>query len=357
MFEKMDIIQHSKPFVDKKEAEAIKDVILSQQIAQGEKVKEFEEILSRYLGLRGAVACSSGTSALHLVLKAMEIMEGDEVIIPSYTCIAILNAIRYTGATPIYADIDPTNLNIDPYDIKKRITHRTKAIIVPHMFGSPASIDSIIDFGLPVIEDCAQALGATYKNKKVGTFGYATVLSFYATKVITTGEGGMILSNFHELLNKAMDLREYDNKSDNRLRFNYKMTDIQAQLGIVQMGRINQFLSRRKEIAKQYINQLKDLAIDVPPYNPESIYYRFILKVLSGSADYVIEEMKKRGINCEKPVFIPLHKLLKDNELNLPITEDAFKRCVSIPIYPALKEHQVKQILENSKAVLEETLN
>jgi dTDP-4-amino-4,6-dideoxygalactose transaminase len=353
MFE-MNEIPHSKPFIGKEEEEKISEVILSGQIAQGRMVSEFESGMADLIGVKGAVACNSGTSALHLVMRAMDISPGDEVIIPSFTCSALLNAVRYTGASPVYAEIDPVNLNMDSNDVKGKITNRTKLIIVPHMFGESADIDGLLNHGIPVVEDCAQAIGAKHKNRMLGSFGEATVCSFYATKVITTGEGGMVLSNSTALLDKIRDLRDYDKKRSSELRYNYKMTDIQAAMGLIQMRRIGSFIERRRQIAIRYIDAFNDLPVELPTTKPGSIYYRFILKCSPETADYLIKEMKRRGIICERPIFMPLHHIYSEVPVTLSITEEMYQKCVSIPIYPALKDSEVSLIIEKIRELMEE---
>jgi len=259
------MIPHSRPTINKRDIEAVSEVIRSGKLSQGQKVEEFEKSLASYIGVKGAVALSSGTAALHLSLLCLGIREGDEVIIPSYTCSALLNAVMITGAVPRFADIERDTYNIDPdivenYLRKKKKT-RAKAIILVHSFGEPADIDSFLDiskrYGIQIIEDSAQALGATYKGRKVSSYGLISVLSFYATKVITTGEGGMLLSNSSDIINRAKDIREYDKKERFKLRYNYKMTDMAAALGLSQLKKLPSFIKRRKGIAHTYDSVLK----------------------------------------------------------------------------------------------------
>src|SRR5579883_2046260 len=184
---------------------------------------------------------------------------GDEVLMPSYTCVAVTNAVRYVGATPALADIDPHTYNLDAGDARRRLTAATRAVIVPHMFGLPADMDPLTEWGIPVIEDCAQTLGATYRGRRVGGFGTVSICSFYATKLLTTGEGGMLLSDSDTLVRRARDLRDYDDRADATLRYNYKMTDFQAALGVSQLGRLPQFLARREALAARYEAALRGL--------------------------------------------------------------------------------------------------
>ncbi|MBI5682451.1 MAG: DegT/DnrJ/EryC1/StrS aminotransferase family protein [Deltaproteobacteria bacterium] len=190
------MIPHSKPTIEKEELSAVSDVLSLGQISQGLQVKEFERHFEEFFGLKKAVAVNSGTSALHLALIAVGVKTGDEVVIPSFVCTALLNAVNYIGAVPVIADINEEDFNLSPGDTKKRITKKTKAIIIPHMFGTPCNeIHGFKDIGIPIIEDCAQSIGAKISGHYVGTMGDVSTFSFYATKIMTTGEGGMVASN------------------------------------------------------------------------------------------------------------------------------------------------------------------
>ena len=337
------IVPHSRPCLGKEEEEIVREVISSRYIAQGKWVKRFEDRLAEFIGVKGSVACSSGTAALHLILKAMEIGEGDEVIIPTYVCSALLNAVRYVNAIPIFADSLPDSQNIDPTDIKKRLTPKTKAIIVPHLFGMPAEIEEILSFGIPVIEDCAQSLGAIWNGRRVGSFGYASIFSFYATKMICTGEGGMIASNSFDLLERVRDLREYDKKSTYKVRYNYKMTEIQAAMGIAQLSKVQNFIRKRREIANYYNESFKELpSIQLPIDCESNIYYRYILRVDENLENY-ITTLNKRGIECSKPIFLPLHRYFKME--GYPVSERLWKSSLSIPIFPCMEKDEKKKVV------------
>jgi len=196
------------------------------------------------------------------------------VILPSFVCSALLHAINYVGATPVFAEIDPKNYNLDPDNVKRRLTKRTKAIIVPHMFGCAADIKQLSLLEVPILEDCAQAIGTTFDNRIVGTFGDAAVFSFYATKVMTTGEGGMVVSRSKKFINRIKELREYDKKGTYHIRFNYKMTDIQAAMGVSQLNRVDNFIRKRRSLAKSYDRAFKAMGISIPVKDPGHIYYR-----------------------------------------------------------------------------------
>jgi perosamine synthetase len=341
MSEKM--IPHSRPTFDQEDMQAVLTVLKSGQLVQGVQVQAFEEEVSSYLGVKGAAAVSSGTAALHLALVALGVGERDEVIIPSYVCTALLNAIHYVRATPVIADIEGDTFNISVSDVKRRLTKRTKAVIVPHMFGLPADLSEMASLGVPLIEDCAQSIGSRYRDARTGGLGILSVFSFYATKMIASGEGGMILSNQADLIERIKDLRGYDEKEDYQVRYNYRMTDLQAALGRSQLRRLDLFIRRRQEIAKQFNRTLSQAGVQIPVTTPgrEHVYYRYVI-LLDRSEDFM-RRMRDRGIDCRKPVFKPLHEYL-----SLPgyaVTRHIWQRAASIPLYPALTEHDVADII------------
>ncbi|MBU1863226.1 MAG: DegT/DnrJ/EryC1/StrS family aminotransferase [Candidatus Omnitrophica bacterium] len=343
-------IPHSKPTIDSTDVKTVAAVIKSGYLTQGVKVAEFEKKLARYIGVRGAVTVSSGTAALHLALLTLEIKKGDEVIAPTYVCTAILNAINYTGARIRLVDVNPEDGNISVKEVKKKITRKTKAIIVPHMFGMPADIYELVKLGIPIIEDCAQAIGATYKNKKVGNFGVLSIFSFYATKMLTTGEGGAVVSNNLSLLNKIKDLREYDHKNDYQIRFNYKMTDIQAVLGINQLAKLKTFIAKRRKIAAQYNKELShcDFELPVTRKDKKGVCFRYVIKVKRGQSRY-FKYFKREGIICARPLYKPLHRYLRLK--GFPVAERLTKESISIPIYPSLTSSQVASIIQKTKGL------
>jgi dTDP-4-amino-4,6-dideoxygalactose transaminase len=337
----LEFIPHSRPTLGEDEVRAVTAVIRSGHIAEGEVVARFEKAFAGKMGVQHAVATSSGTAALHLILLAMGIGPGDEVIIPSYVCTALLHAVHYVRARPILAEIDPVTYNIDPDDVQKHITTRTKAIIVPHMFGLSANLDKLLNLDVPLIEDCAQAVGGTYHQKPLGTFGDAAIFSFYATKMMATGEGGMAASDSDEIIERIRDLKTYDEKEADKVRYNYKMTDVQAAIGEVQLGRLDDFIGERKRIAHQYVNSLKSLNIELPEENSEHIHYRFVVG-LETDCNFLIQKLTRKGIGCARPVFLPIHRHLKMD--GYPITDKVWETALSLPIYPSLQAKEVEQI-------------
>jgi dTDP-4-amino-4,6-dideoxygalactose transaminase len=338
-----DFIPHSRPTLGAEEKKAVAAVIDSGHIAEGSAVKEFEDAFARWMGVNRAVATSSGTAALHLTLLAMDIGPDDEVIIPSYVCTALLNAVRYVGASPVLAEIDPVTYNIDPHDVKRRLSRHTKAIVVPHLFGLAADLDRLLELNVPIIEDCAQAVGAKLNGIPLGTFGDASIFSFFATKMMTCGEGGMVISNSEKLINRVADLKTYDEKERYETRFNYKMTDIQAAIGLAQLARLDSFILQRRAIATRYLKAFQSLGLKLPPDDPAHIYYRFVIGFETDSQP-VVSKLVYNGIGCARPIYMPLHAYLKLT--GYPLTDNAWQTSLSIPIYPSLSDQEMNRVIE-----------
>ncbi|MGD2269324.1 MAG: DegT/DnrJ/EryC1/StrS aminotransferase family protein [Desulfobacterales bacterium] len=338
------IVPHSRPTLGPEEIQQVTRVLESGQIAQGELVAKFETAFAQKLGTEYAVCVSSGTAALHLTLLALKIGYGDEVIIPSYVCPALLNALNYVGATPVLAEIDPHSYNLDPDDVKKRLTKRSRAVIVPHLFGLAADLESLSGLGVPLIEDCAQAVGACSQKNQLGTLGEAAIFSFYATKVLTTGEGGMIVSRSKEIVDAARDLREYDKTEGYKIRFNYKMTDIQAGIGLSQLDRLESFIRHRRRIAQTYHSALASLGVRLPFRAPGHIYFRYVIGLGTDATPW-IRELRARGIRSERPVHRPIHRYLRQE--GYPLTDQVWSQSLSIPIYPSLTEKETDLVIQS----------
>lgn len=347
----MQPIPHSRPTLDEAEFLSVTAVLKSGQVAQGEEVLRFEDALTASIGVAGAVAVSSGTAALHLALLALNVGEGDEVAIPSFVCAALLQAVRHVRATPVLIDINPETYNMDVQDLTRRLTPRTKAVIVPHMFGLPADIQEISALGVPVIEDCAQSLGSRLSDIPTGNFGVLSVFSFYATKIICTGEGGMVAGRDPDLLARIRDLRDYDEKEGDALRYNYKLTDLQAALGIAQLRRLPELIARRRVIAQRYDNLARECGLSGSPACPgdrERIDYRYVLR--TDRLEEIISAGRAAGIAYRRPVFKPLHRYL--GLPGYPQTEAAFDHALSLPIYPSLSEVELSKIIDHLKPLL-----
>ncbi len=338
-----NFIPHSRPTLGSEEIRAATAVIESGHIAEGNAVKDFENEFARRLGVGYAVATSSGTAALHLSLLAMGIGVGDEVLVPSFVCSALLNAVNYVGASPVLAEIDPQTYNIDPDDVQNRLTDRTRAIVVPHLFGLPADLERLLAFKMPIIEDCAQGVGGFYNDTPLGTLGDVGIFSFYATKMMTCGEGGMVVSNSEKLCARIKDLKTYDEKDHYETRFNYKMTDIQAAVGLAQFNRLDAFIRQRRNIAQRYLKDLSHPELRLPPNESNHIYYRFVIG-LEGDSRTIIRNLNAKGIGCSRPLHTPLHHCLGIS--GYPITDRAWRTSLSIPIYPSLTDEDLDRIIE-----------
>jgi dTDP-4-amino-4,6-dideoxygalactose transaminase len=343
------IIPHSRPTINGSDIEAVTEVLTSGRIAQGEKVIEFENALARYVGKKYGVAVSSGTSALHFALLGLGIRPGDEVIMPSYVCSSPYFATVHTGAVPKIVDIDLLNLNICAAALRSHLSSRTKAIIAPHMFGNPAEIDPLLELGIPIIEDCAQSLGAEYRSHQVGSYGELSVFSFYATKMITTGEDGMILTDNEERFSKLVDLRDYDKKALLPTKYNCKMTDIQASLGLSQLARLPDFVERRRRIASLY-NDSFSKYLKLPKVHAQSrpVFYRYVMML--DKMEQVREKACSNGIVCERPVFLPLHRNL--DKVECPNSDTAHQHALSIPLYPSMSQEETDYIVARLQEIL-----
>lgn len=347
-------IAHSKATVTEGDLDSVASSLQGGWRNYGDEARLFEHEVSRYVGVLGGKATNSGTNALFLALSALDLNPEDEVIMPSYVCVSVLHATHYTGATPIIADIEANGYNIDPSSVKERLSRNTKAIIVPHMFGTPSELDRLLELGIPLIEDCATSMGATYKGTRVGSFGLASMFSFGRSKVITTMyQGGMALTNSSQLLEKLRHLTDYDAQEEYHRAWNFTLTDPQAAFGRSQLGALASFIERRREIASIYDDVFRSIGqpVEEPVQQGDGrICYRYIVEV--DRADRYIEAMNKLGVNCARPVFKPLH-LYRHQEMcrGFPNTQRAMERVVSIPIYPSLTENELDFICEAIKKV------
>ena len=352
------MIPHSRPAIGQEDFRATTEVLRSGQIAQGPWVERFECGMAGFFGLQGGVAVSSGTAALELALRALRIGAGDEVIMPSYVCPAPWLATQRVGAQATLVDIDLNTFNIDPLAACQAVTNKTRAIIVPHLFGLPADLTALERLGIALIEDCAQTLGATEQGRPVGTVGRLTVCSFYATKLLCAGEGGMVLSNEGALLERVRSLREYDGAPTlDPSSCNLKLTDLQAALGLSQLGRLSTFHERRRFLATAYREALSSKAAVCPsvPSGRTHGYYRFTIRLPHLRTDPegllgLISRLEQQGIHCRKPVFRPLHRYL--DQSGFPNSDEADRTALSIPLYPDLTDDEVRQIQQSLTKVL-----
>ena len=335
-------ITHSKPTIDISDIYSVAEVLKKGSLAEGNLVEEFCSSLCSSTGRSFGIAVNSGTSALYLALKALDVKIGDEVIIPSFTCYSLMAAVMQCNAKPVIADINEHDYNISFADVKKKISPHTKAIILPHMFGKPIEdIDLFLDTGIPIIEDCAHAIGAIHDRKKIGSFGDISILSFYATKMITTGVGGAILSDDTKIMDRLQDITKIDHREKAGESYNYKMSDMQAALGLSQLERLDEFIEKRRAAAKKYNELFSNSEIDfqLPNIDKENVFFRYIIK--HSHSDHLINNVNKRGVDCSRPVYKPLHSYF-NSDAHFPNTANAFKQAVSVPIYPNITEQEIE---------------
>jgi dTDP-4-amino-4,6-dideoxygalactose transaminase len=346
---KIPFIAHSRPFVGRREKRAVNEVISSLQLAAGEQVRSLEKELSTFVGHDYGVAVSSGTAAIYLALKALGVKKGDAVIIPSYVCTALLNAVLHADAIPVLCDVDPATGNMGVQNVKKVLRKNTRVIIVPHMFGYPASAAGIAALGVPVIEDCAQCVGATIGNRRVGSMSQVSIFSFYANKLIAAGEGGMVATSDKKIAQKIIESREYDNREIYTQSFNFKLSDVHAAIARQQLEKLPMMIKKRRSTARRYCDAFSGMSpmiktpVEEKGINP--VYFRFVEQVASGPMrDAIIKKMDKAGIVCRRPVFKPLHQYL--NKSGFPGTEDIFLKALSLPVWPGLTREQVNRVCD-----------
>jgi len=318
----------AKPDVGKDEIEAVIETMRSGWVTQGEKVEEFEESFAKYCGVKHGVAVNSGTAALHVALASLSIKKDDEVITTPLSCVATTNPIIYLNAKPVFVDVEPETLNMDPALIEEKITPKTKAILPVHLFGHPVDLDPLIEVaekhGLYVIEDAAQAHGAKYKGKKVGSFGHVSCFSFYADKLITTVEGGIALTNDEELAEKMCLLRSFGMDKHEKfyhpiLGYNYKMSDIHAAIGLVQLRKLDKYIQKRRSniahLKKQLCNQ--DLKLPVELNYAFNVYYVCHILV-EKEKEKIVEHLERKGIETRPLLsFIPEQPPYRKHQYNL----------------------------------------
>ena len=343
------MIKHNKPTISAKDVQAVGQALRKEHVALGVEVQRFERAFTRYYGNKGAsCAVNSGTTALYLALWALNIKKGDEVIIPTYVCSALLNAINMLGAKPVVVDVDEDDFNISFEAVKKAKTRKTKAIVLVHMYGVPADINKFKSLKVPLIEDCCQAIGAKYKGRKVGTIGDIAIFSFYATKLLTTGHGGMVYSKNKSLIKKIADYVDFDSRPTYYPRFNFKMTDFQAALGIVQLKQLNKFLAKRRAIVQKYQKVLKKYSVSTQEQvkGASRIYYRFVLR--TNKARRIINELARKRVSAVVPTrnWELLHRYLKKSPRNFKNAEKIASTSVSLPIFPAMTAKDITKAVK-----------
>jgi len=368
-------IPMSSPEIDECDLAAVAEVLRSGRLSLGPKTEEFERELCNYLGVHHAVAVSSGTAALHLIVRALGLGPGDEVLVPSFTFAASVNVLLYEGVTPVFCDIEPVTYNLDPADLEKRITPRTRAIMAVDIFGHPADWEAINEiaarYKLKVIDDSCEALGAEYDHQKLGQFGSAAAFAFYANKQITTGEGGALVTNNSEIAASARSMRNQGRGEmgawleHERLGYNYRMDEMSAALGVSQLRRIQGFLEKRRKVAELYSQRLRDVrGVRTPIVSPRVHMSWFVYVItLDEQIDRqaVMETLRERQIPV-RCYFSPIHlqnyiRELKNCRLErLPITESVASRTLALPFHNRLSPGDVEEVVTAVRSAVEGVL-
>ncbi|MBL8234601.1 MAG: DegT/DnrJ/EryC1/StrS family aminotransferase [Bryobacterales bacterium] len=363
-----------KPWMGDEEVQAAAQVILSGWVCQGPKVAEFERLVAKFCAAPFAVATNSCTSALHLTLRLSGVGVGDEVVMPSHTCMATANAVHHCGAVPVFADIDPLTYNLDPCSAEAAITARTKAVILVHQIGLPGNVERFDEIarrhGISLIEDGACSFGASYHGRPVGGLGHPTCFSFHPRKMVSTAEGGMIVTGDASLSDRARVLRSTGASVSDLDRhiargaivqqyedfgYNYRMTDIQAAIGVVQMSKLEQMLAERRRQAVRYDSALNPSGEVTGPFVPDGLvhsYSSYLVRIGRGGAqrrDAILRRMAELGVSCRVGIQ-PLHwepfYSEKCRGLDLPHTEEVARSTMFLPIFPGLTEPEQDRVIQ-----------
>lgn len=366
----------TRPVLGDAECQAVADVIRSGWVTQGPVVQQFENAVAEYVGAPHAVATSSATAALHLSLLITDVGPGDEVIVPSLTFIAAANAVRYCGATPVFVEVDPDTLNLDPSAVARAVTPRTRAVLVVHQFGLPADLDAIRTVaehaGCTVIEDAACALGSEFKGRRIGTHSPLVCFSFHPRKVITTGEGGMIVCKSAETAERlrrlrhhgmdATDWQRHGSKTTQRERYlevgyNYRLSDIAAAIGVVQMNRLDDLVARRRRIAEWYDRAFAEHPFLNPPARPSDARWNaqtYWIRLQDGAPigqTETIDSLRRRGVSAKfglacihnEPCYASTPP-----RIDLPISEQLSRETILLPLHPLMTHGDTAHVIRST---------
>lgn len=350
----------SAPDITEPEIQAVVSVLRTSRLSLGSKLEEFEQVVADYTGVAHAAGVSSGTAGLHLALIALGIGRGDEVVVPSFTFVAVANAVRYVGATPVFTDIDGESLNLDPIKVEAAITSKTRALIAVHTFGRPAQMDALREIAmrhhLKLIEDACEALGAEITGRRAGTFGDAAVFAFYPNKQITTGEGGMVVTQDPAVAQRIRALRNQGRYGEEwlehkELGYNYRLSEMQCALGIEQMRRVEDILGQREAVARKYCELLQgNDAVMLPAMDVSGQRLSwFVFVVQLKERDRMRELLARRGIATGR-YFAPIHLQPAYAEwrerCSLPVTEAVASRTLALPFFNRITNEQMRRVAE-----------
>ncbi len=358
------MISIASPLIGDEEKQAVLEVLDSGMLAQGPRVKAFEDAFAQMCGVQHAIATSSGTTALHVALLARGIGPGDEVITTPFTFIASANSILFTGAKPVFVDIDPVTFNLDPAQVADAITEKTKAIMPVHLFGLLCDMDALLDSAarhdLAMIEDACQAHGAEYQGQRAGAFGTGT-FSLYPTKNITSAEGGMITTDDDAIAASCRVIRQHGMRRryyHDELGFNFRMTDVHAAIGLAQLGKLERFNAARNANAAYFNAHLRGVTVPTVPEGYQHVFHQYTVRVPEGRRDALMAQLQEHGIGFGVYYPVPIHQqTYYVNELGydqqLPEAERAAEEVLSLPIHPALTEADREKIVATINAFME----
>lgn len=364
-------IPMSLPDINDADVQAVLDIVRSGRLALGPQAVEFERLVAEYAGVRHALAVSSGTAALHLLVRALGLGPGDEVLVPSFTFVASVNAILYEGATPVFVDVEPDTYNLDPQDVARKITPRAKAIMAVDVFGHPVEWDALnaiaAQHGLRVIDDSCEALGAVYKGRKIGAFGDAAAFAFYPNKQMTVGEGGILVTDDDAIARLCRSMRNQGRPEmgawleHERLGYNYRLDEMSAALGVSQFKRLETFLAKREKVAQLYTARLQDLDWLRPPVVRPGVrmsWFVYVVTLCEGlQRDAVIAALAERGIPA-RGYFAPIHiqpyirEMYGDLRGTLPVTEAIAERTLALPFHNNVSVVEVETVIEALKSAV-----
>jgi dTDP-4-amino-4,6-dideoxygalactose transaminase len=357
------MIPIAKPLIGDEEKQAVVEVLDSGMLAQGPRVKAFEDAFAAMCGVEHAIATSSGTTALHIALLAHGIGPDDEVITCPFTFISTANSILFTGAKPVFVDIDPVTFNIDPTQIEDAITPRTKALLPVHLFGLPADMGPIMDIAeahdLAVVEDACQAHGAEYHGRRAGAFGTGT-FSLYPTKNITSAEGGMITTDDPDLAESCRAIRQHGMRRryyHDELGFNFRMTDVHAAIGLAQIQKLAGFNAARIENARYLSEHLEGVITPTVPEGRTHVFHQYTIRVPGGQRDALVAYLREHDVGCGVYYPVPIHQQTYYTEelgyaVSLPVSEQAAEEVVSLPVHPAVSMEDLETIVSRVNAFM-----